>query len=445
MTGQFSFTRRHLVGAAGGLLGFQALARPDAPPPAPAAPAGVPDEAYWRKLRQEFSLADGFAFLNNGTCGPTPRKVVETHQRYDQELAANPSNNFRAQELDGVRRKLAEFVNATPNEIALTHSTTEGLNIFAHGLDWKQGDEVVLARHEHFGGYEPYQALEKRSGIKIVWVDLPAPAESPEQILQIYERAFTPRTRAIMVSQVMYVTGLVTPIRELAALAHSHGALISVDGAQSFGVLPLDVRAAGIDHYAGPGQKWLLAGTGTGFSYFKQDLQDRVWPLYGHYDPAGTPEHGPGANPERVRSARRYERSGQINIPAALGVETAVDFQLSIGKANIEARARQLGSRLRAGLKEIPGVRLWNSNDPRIAANITSFALRDLPPATLVTALLDRERIQVRAAKIGDVSAVRVSTHFYNSPEEVDRLLTAVGALSRNPPQVTAKSIGGAV
>ena len=439
MIGKLSFTRRHLVGAAGGFLSFQALARPAAPP-LPSEPAGVPDEAYWGKVRQEFSLSDGLAFLNNGTCGPTPRKVVETHQRYDQELAANPSNNFRAQELDGVRRKLAEFVNASPAEIALTHSTTEGLNIFARGLDWKPGDEVVLSRHEHFGGYEPYQALEKRSGIKIVWVDLPAPAESPEQIVHIYERAFTPRTRAIMVSQVMYVTGLVTPIRELAALAHSRSALISVDGAQSFGVLPLDVRAADIDHYAGPGQKWLLAGTGTGFSYFKQDLQDRIWPLYGHYDPAGSPEHGPGANPERVHSARRYERSGQINIPAALGVATALDLQLAIGKANIEARARQLGSRLRTGLKEIPGVKLWNSNDPRLSANITSFAIRDLPPAGLVAYLLSRERIQVRAAKLGDVSAVRVSTHFYNTLEEVDHLLKAVRTLSQNPPTPDAEA-----
>jgi len=211
-------------------------------------------------------------------------------------------------------------------------------------------------------------------------------------------------------------------------------------GAQSFGVLPLDVRTAGIDHYAGPGQKWLLAGTGTGFSYFKQDLQDRIWPLYGHYDPAGSPEHGPGANPERVHSARRYERSGQINIPAALGVATALDLQLAIGKANIEARARQLGSRLRAGLKEIPGVKLWNSNDPRLSANITSFAIRDLPPAGLVAYLLSREHIQVRAAKLGDVSAVRVSTHFYNTLQEVDHLLKAVRTLSQNPPTPDAEA-----
>jgi selenocysteine lyase/cysteine desulfurase len=393
-------------------------------------PAGEPDEAYWQKVRLQFNLNDGLTFLNNGTCGPTPREVVSTHERYDHELSANPSDNFRFRELDAVRKKLADFVNASPDEIALTHSTTEGINIFAHGLDWKPGDEALIGKFEHFGGFEPYQTLEKRFGAKIVWVDVPAVPESPEQIVRAYEAALTPRTRVILVSQVQYVTGLVAPIKELADLAHSRGALLSVDGAQSFGVLPLDVRASGLDHYAGAGQKWLLAGTGTGFSYFRQDLQDRIWPLYGHHDP----ESKPGGS----RSARRYERGGQINIPAALGIVPALDLQLTIGKANIEARARQLGTRLRAGLSEIPGVKLWTSTNPRLSANISSFDVRDLPPGGVVKLLFEREHIQVRAARLGEVSAIRVSTHFYNTPDEVDHLLKAVRALADNPPSLSS-------
>ena len=138
---------------------------------------------------------------------------------------------------------------------------------------------------------------------------MPSPPESVDQIVKIYERAMTPKTRLIMVSHMTYVTGLITPIKALADLAHSKGALISVDGAHPLGMLDLDLKATGIDHYAAAGQKWLLAGTGSGVCYVKRDVQDKVWPLMGTPPDRQRPE-GRGAGSTSRRPAQRARLHG---------------------------------------------------------------------------------------------------------------------------------------
>ena len=163
-------------------------------------PAGPASEAYWCKVRAQFSLRDDLAFLNTGTLGAVPRNVLDVQERYSRELARDPSNNFRSSELASVRKRLAEFVNASPEEIALTHSTTEGLNLFAHGLDWNPGDEVLLGSQEHFSAHEAYQAMEQRRGIRIAQVEIPAQPDSVEQLASLYAKAITPRTKVLVLS-----------------------------------------------------------------------------------------------------------------------------------------------------------------------------------------------------------------------------------------------------
>jgi len=391
-------------------------------------PAGTPDEALWHKIRSQFSLRDDLAFLNTGTCGPVPRPVLDVQDHYSRELARDPSNNFRGSELSSVRKRLAGFVNASPDEIALTHSTTEGLNLFAHGLNWKPGDEVLLGTQEHFSAHEAYLWVEKRYGARIVWVDVPAAPESVEQVVALYAKAITPRTKVVVLSEVAYTSGLCLPLKELCDLAHNRGALVSVDGAQAFGVVPLDVKAIGADHYAAPGQKWLLAGTGTGFSYIRKDVQEQVWPLTGYVDAKGS--GGKGAPP-----GNRYERSGQVNIPAAAGIAAAVDFQNAIGKDNIHARSLQLTGQLRDGLKLIEGVTQVTSSDPRLSAALTVFSIHGVPAQQALKWLAEHERVQIRAIKDGGVDAIRASTHFYNTPPEVDRLLSGVSYLAEHAAQ----------
>jgi selenocysteine lyase/cysteine desulfurase len=382
-------------------------------------PTGPLDEAYWWKVRGQFNVLDGLTFMNNGTLGPVPRVVSDANERYFREIAEDPINSSRGPEVDEVRARVASFVGALPEEIALTRSTTEGMNIFAHGLDWKSGDEVVYCSHEHGGGTGPYKTLEKRLGIRMVIVNVPSPPESIDQIVDIFEQAITPRTRALMVSHVTYVTGLVMPVKELTELAHRRGLLISVDGAHPLGMMDLDLHELGCDHYAAAGQKWLLCGTGTGVCYVKRDVMDRIWPLMG--DP-GEPKEG----------AKKYESFGQRDVPSVLGMGAALDLQSVIGKANIEARDRALSMRLREGLKDIPGVKLWTSNDPKLSAGLTLFSVRDLKMEAVQKAIMQRDRIFIRTMTTGALNAVRAATHIYNMPDDVDRLIASVRHVSDN-------------
>jgi selenocysteine lyase/cysteine desulfurase len=386
---------------------------------------GPLDEAYWWKVRSQFNIVDGMTFMNNGTEGPVPRVVSEANERVFREIAEDPSNNSRREEVDKVRARIAEFVGASPEEIAVTRSTTEGMNIFTHGLDWKAGDEVVYGTHEHGGGIGPYTTLAKRVGVKVNLVEIPAPPQSVDQLVGLYEKAITPRTKVLMVSHITYVTGLVTPVKELTELAHRKGILISVDGAHPLGMLQLDLKGNNFDHYSAAGQKWLMCGTGTGVCFVKRELQDRVWPLMG---PPGDPKDG----------AKKYESFGQRDVPSALGMVAALDLQLAIGRKNVEERVRFLSTRLRNGLKEIPGVKLWTSNDPKLSAGLTSFTVRDIPMASVQKAIWNHDRIYIRTMATGNLNACRAATHIYNMPAEVDHLIASVKWVSENAAKLSS-------
>jgi selenocysteine lyase/cysteine desulfurase len=192
-----------------------------------------------------------------------------------------------------------------------------------------------------------------------------------------------------------------------------------VDGAHPLGMMDLDLKAMNVDHYAAAGQKWMMCGTGTGVCYIKRSLQDRIWPLMGA---PGDPKDG----------AKKYEAFGQRDVPSVLGMTAAIDLQNAIGKKNIEARVRVLSARLRAGLKPIPGVKLWTSEDPAFSAGLTLFSVRDIPMANVQQAILNRDRIYIRTMTTGNLNAVRAATHIYNMPDEVDRLIASVRHVAEN-------------
>lgn len=386
-------------------------------------PSGAPDEAFWATVRREYSIVDDMVYMNNGTLGPMPRNVVDAQIRYLLEVASDPRNPLGSR-VEGVREKVAAFVGADADEIVLTRSTTEGEKIFAAGLDMNAGDEIVMSTQEHGGGAGAWRMRAQREGIKIVEVEIPNPPESVDQVVGLMEQAFTPRTKVLLVSYPIYVTGLMMPIQALADVAHRHGALITVDAAHALGMLDLDLHALGVDHFTTAGQKWLMAGTGTGVAYFKRDIQERIWA-----DMAGGNREPEGA--------RKYERSGQRHLPSVVAMGDAVDFHNAIGKQHIEARIRFLASRLKTGLSEIPGVRVATSTSADMSGGLTTLAVGDVPSARLRQVVMERAGIFITGSG-WNPQAARVSTHVYASPGEVDRLLDAIRYVAENASNLTS-------
>jgi len=390
------------------------------------APRGAIDESYWWKVRRQFNLKDGLTFMNTGTSGPTPQVVIDVQARVARDVAEDPTDCYRFEDREVVRDRVAEFVGVSSDDVTLTRNTTEGMAVFALGLDWREGDEVLMAHDEHPWPVFNYQQLERRYGIKIRWIELPAPTESADAVFDLYEKAITPKTRAIVVSHMMYTTGLLTPVKALSELARRRGLLISVDGAHPIGMLDTNVRDIGCHHYAAAGQKWLLCGTGTGLCFVHEEVRDQIWSAL--YVPPDLPE----PYIRYAKGARKYDWGGQRNAPAGLGMAAAIELQQTIGVKNIEQRVREMSQYFREELSKIDGVQVLTPADPDLAAGLTTFTIREIPVENIVDGAMKRDRIYLRTLEHEDLRAVRASLHFFNMPEEVDRLLSGIAHMAKN-------------
>jgi isopenicillin-N epimerase len=380
------------------------------------------DAEFWAKVRGEFLLDPHVAYLNNGTLGPTPKPVLYTLIERYQKLAmeTGPENQAESQLAEDVRKKAAAFIGANLDEIALTRNTTEGMNFIANGLDMKAGDEVLLTFHEHPGGLQPWMLKAKRHGIVLKYVKFPLPLDTPATALNLFNDAITPRTKVISISHTTYQTGTMMPVKQIAALARSKGILSLIDAAHPLGQMQLDMHDLGIDYYAMSAHKWLDAPTGTGLLYMRRESQDRVWPTMGS-----------SGWDDPKRGASRFDRLSQRAWPLVLAAGAALDFQSSIGRDRIEKRARMLHTRLREKVAALPGVKIYTSPHPELSCALLGFSLGNIKNQDIVDTLLKRHGTFVRTIQY-DLNAVRVSTHHYNSEQQVDRLVEGLQDILKN-------------
>ncbi|MCC7031355.1 MAG: aminotransferase class V-fold PLP-dependent enzyme [Acidobacteria bacterium] len=381
-----------------------------------AAQAGGTEEAFWRSVRGEFLLDKDWTYLNNGTLGPTPKPVYYTLAERYHDLAQDPGqpNTDQGNLAEDVRRKAAAFLGADVDEIALVRNTTEGMNFMLGGLDLAAGDEILTTFHEHGGGLNPCHLKAKRHGVVVKAVTWAAPAEDPDVIVKAFEAAITPRTRVFMVSHVMYQSGSMVPLKELAALARSKNIVTAVDGAHPPGMLTLDMHDLGVDYYASSSHKWLCAPTGAGILYLRRASQERLWPtvVAGGWD-------------DPKRGAARYDRQSQRAHPIVVAQGAAIDFQNAIGRDRVEARVRALCTYARKQLSGLPGIRFHTSMNPALSNALLAFTLPNLKNADIVYTLKARHRIWTRTMAY-DLNAVRIATHIYNTEAQVDALADAL-------------------
>lgn len=369
--------------------------------------------------------------LNTGSFGPLPRPVFERATALRQRLAEEPMDFLLRGSPPLVweaRQRLATFLGGQPQRLVFTANVTASINIVAASLCLAAPGEVLLTDHEYGAMHWCWERAAQRQGLTVRTFRLPQLPASASEIVAAACAAMTERTRLLFFSHVLSPTGMVLPARELCAAARDRGIITVVDGAHAPAFVHVALDGIGIDYYGANCHKWLLAPTGSGLLYFGPGAAQRVQPLQvswgwrpGRLVPDERDEWG---STPRVR---HFEFEGTRDPCAWIAVSAALDFQAEIGWDAIRSRIAELTAHVRTKLGEELGLASATPDAPGLCGAMTAFRL----PAGLVAeqlrrALWQEHRIEVPIIERPDGLLVRVSTHFYNTEAEVDRLAAAL-------------------
>lgn len=377
-----------------------------------------------QEVRAEMAALDQVLYFNWGGSGPSPARVVETAHRTFVVLndrygpMAAPALEESARLLQHCRAELARLLSCGSNEIALTESTSDGINRIAWGLPWQAGDEVIISDVEHISGIAPWLHLAKRFGIRVVRAPVAVAPDDPTPILE----RVTHRTRLVFVSHVSYKTGAVLPLEEIAKEAERLGFLVAVDGAQAVGQFAVAPRELGVHFYALPGQKWLLGPDGTGALFVREDALELLSPSVVGW--ASLRSDRP-ADDQCVfhADARRYEVAGRF-VPAFAALAEAIGLIRQIGLDVIQRRIRELATRLVSGLRSLSRIRLVQDASELPATGLIAVEVHGVDPSVVVKRLWEEHRVVCRW--IDEPRLLRFSVHAFNDEREVDHVVEAV-------------------
>jgi len=382
------------------------------------------------KIRSQIPVLAHTAYLNTGWSGPPPARVAQAMKnRIDQELEQGPimpevlaaGKEIQAQ----AREAAARIFNANVEEVLVTRNTTEGLNIVLSGLDWNQGDEIIICDMEHGSVIAPTQLIGQRYGVGVKVVDLEM-LDSREAILSKIEAAFTPKTRMVFISHILYATGRRMPAEELRMLTKDKGILLMLDGAQTGGHIELDMASLGFDFYSIPGQKWILGYEGSGALFIRREHLERIHPA--HTGGRGVSSPADAHNFQPVTDSMEKFLGGSVSVPVQVAFLEATKFIEEVGIKNIEERNLDLAESAKAKLAEVPGVTVHSPLERRDSSGLVSFSIAGQEPVPIVEKLWENYRLVVR--QVGYPAGVRASLHFFNTEEEVDLLVGGVRELA---------------
>lgn len=378
------------------------------------------NEDYWRLVKKQFPLEDGLLYFNAANVCPASRAVLDRHNEFLRDFQANPSFQNRAK-YDGLRTrlrgKLGSVLHVQPDEITITRNTSEGNNLIVHGLDLKAGDEVLVTDHNHPSNFNSWKVRASREGFTVKSLPVPVPALNKDQIVEMFRRAMTAKTRVISVSHVTNTTGLQFPARELADLAHRNNAWFHLDGAQTFGALDLNLKSLDCDSFTSSTHKWMMGPLEAGILFVRAEKQSQVWPSIVSV----------GWN-DTLKGSTRLEALGQRDDPRLVALESAVDFMTLIGTAQIEARMRHLARSLNEQFRALPGVTVKTNLEAELSGGVVKVLAGSGSPRELDQKIWAKHRVSVAATESGDASGLRFSPHIYNTMDELDEAVRAVRA-----------------
>jgi selenocysteine lyase/cysteine desulfurase len=380
--------------------------------------AAAGDEALWEEVRRAFP-DHGYINLENGYSSPQPRATWDAFRGH--QTAINNGLSFymrrrRVDDLTMVKQQLAAVAGCRAEELVITRNTTESLGMVIHGIDLAPGDETLMCDQDYGSMREQLKQQARRRGTKAVEIAIPLEPASDEEVVETYARAITPRTRLMLVSHMVNITGQIMPVRKIAEMAHTRGVRVIVDAAHSFAHVDFQVPALDGDFLGASLHKWLCTPLGAGVLYVRKERIPEVWPLFGE---TAWPED----------DIRKLERYGTHPSWTVLAISDAIRFHHMVGADRKEARLRYLQQYWTDRAREIPKVYLNTPRGDR-ACGIANVGIRGMTPGALATALFDKYQVYTVAIDSPPVKGVRVTPHLYTTTAELDVLLKALRELA---------------
>ena len=380
------------------------------------------DDAFWDEIRKQYLLKPDYINLENGYYNFLPQPLLNKYIDHIKEVNYQGSYYMRTVQFENkknITTKLAKVAGCSPDQIIITRNTTESLDMVIGGLDWKAGDEAIMALQDYGAMLEMFDQIKNRYGVVNVMLSVPNHPKNDQEIIDLYKNAITPKTKAILVSHMINITGQILPIKEICTMAHEKGVQVIVDGAHAFAHIKYSIQDLGCDYYAASLHKWLSVPLGAGLLYVQKDNIKKVWPLLadGEKDP---------------NKINRLNHTGTHPVHTDLTISDSIDYYEIIGVERKEARLRYLQNYWTEKVRNLPRVVLNTPAAANRSCAIANIGIEGIEPGELAKRLLKEHNVFTVAIDYANVQGCRICPNVYTTTQELDSFVLAIKKLSNN-------------
>src|SRR6478736_2820289 len=379
------------------------------------------DEDYWSVIQNSFTVTRGIVNLNNGGVSPSPRIVTEALVRYiwqQEDATAYTMWQILEPQSENIRTGLSEIFGCDREEIAITRGASESLEILLNGIDFKSGDEILTTTQDYPRMLNTLKQRERREGLVLKLVQIPIPPKNLSEIAAAFEKGITPKTKLILISHEVNLTGQITPVKAVCDMARARGIETIVDGAHSFAQFEFAQKDLGCDYFGTSLHKWLYAPKGTGLLYVKRDKIEKLWPLM-------------AAESKQANDIRKFEEIGTHSAAPRLAIGEAILFHRGIGGKRKEARLRYLSRYWMDKLKDIPKIRFNTSFDPNQSCAIANVQIEGTNPEAVTKHLFDKHHIFAVPIMHEEFQGIRITPNLYTTLSELDRFCEQMDLIAK--------------
>ena len=377
------------------------------------------DTDFWEGIRSFYRLKPDYINLENGYYNILPTPVLEAYLDHIREVNYQGAYYMRTVQFDNKKKaaaKVAAIAGCTTDELILTRNTTESLDMIIGGFHWQSGDEAIMVEQDYGAMLDMFKLVAKKHGVVNKVLSLPMDPTTDEEIVNFYANAITPKTKMIMVSHMVNITGQILPIRKICDMAHSKGVEVLVDGAHAFAQFPYSIPDLHCDYYGASLHKWLAVPLGVGILYVKNGKAGDIWPLLADGERPGT-------------DIGRLNHIGTHPVHSDLAISNSIDFYNSIGAEKKEARLRFLQQYWTTKVRGKGNIELYTPTDPSRSCAIANVGIKGMKPGLLAETLLKKYGIYTVAIDGASVHGCRITPNVFTRTSELDVLVKALKEL----------------